>query len=69
MSRYAVLNKPVHTNRNLTSAEARALRAAGVSCSTAWVISPSGSGTSGQLYRPIRGTSSVESTGLHVFPA
>lgn len=52
MKRVSILNSPVRYIRNLTSAECGNLRADGVSCSPAWVVSPDGSesGSGGSLY-------------------
>lgn len=49
-----ILNSPVRTIRNLTSAECKNLRLEGVSCSPAWAVSPDGSEShsGGYLYRP-----------------
>jgi hypothetical protein len=49
-----ILNSPVRNMRNLTSAECANLRAEGVSCSPAWMVSPDGSesGSGGRLYSP-----------------
>jgi len=49
-----ILNSPVRNIRNLTSAECANLRAEGVSCSPAWMVSPDGSvsGSGGRLYSP-----------------
>ena len=49
-----ILNSPVRNIRNLTSAECANLRAEGVSCSPAWMVSPDGSvsGSGGCLYSP-----------------
>lgn len=49
-----ILNSPVRSIRNLTSAECANLRAEGVSCSPAWMVSPGGSvsGSGGRLYSP-----------------
>lgn len=49
-----ILNSPVRNIRNLTSAECVNLRAEGVSCSPAWIVSPEGSasGSGGRLYSP-----------------
>ena len=56
MTRVFILNSPVRSIRNLTSAECANLRAEGVSCSPAWIVSPDGSesGTGGHLYSPAR---------------
>lgn len=40
-----------NASRNLTSREAAALRARGVACSTAWLVSPR-SDSVGELFRP-----------------
>ena len=62
------LVRPVVHLRNLTSTEARHLRAAGVPCSPRWKVSPSGSGTSGYLFRPAaRG--GWDNANLFAFPA
>lgn len=57
MNRAFILNSPVRYIRNLTSAECANLRAEGVSCSPAWVVSPDGSesGSGGSLYSPAPG--------------
>lgn len=49
-----ILYSPVRSIRNLTSAECANLRAEGVSCSSAWIVSPDGSesGSGGHLYSP-----------------
>lgn len=49
-----ILNSPVRSIRNLTSAECANLRAEGVSCSPAWIVSPDGSesASGGRLYSP-----------------
>jgi hypothetical protein len=54
MNRVFILNSPVRSIRNLTSAECANLRAEGVSCSPSWIVSPDGSesGTGGHLYSP-----------------
>ena len=58
MNRVFILNSPVRYIRNLTSAECANLRAEGVSCSPAWVVSPDGSesGSGGSLYSPAPGS-------------
>lgn len=50
----AILNSPVRSVRSLTSAECANLRAEGVSCSPAWIVSPDGSEnrSGGYLYSP-----------------
>ena len=57
MTRVFILNSPVRHIRNLTSAECANLRAEGVSCSPAWVVSADGSesGSGGRLYSPAPG--------------
>jgi hypothetical protein len=57
MSRVFILNSPVRSIRNLTSAECANLRAEGVSCSPAWIVSPDGSesASGGRLYAPAAG--------------
>ena len=54
MKRVFILNSPVRNIRNLTSSECALLRAEGVSCSPAWIVSPDGSGdrSGGWLYSP-----------------
>lgn len=67
--RVAVLNSPVRSLRNLTSAECKRLRAEGYSCSPAWVAMPDGSsGTSAHLYEPCA-TGGHNNAGIRAFPA
>jgi hypothetical protein len=64
--RVFILNSPVRNIRNLTSAECSHLRAEGVSCSPAWIVSPNGSesGSEGRLYSPAR-EGGHENTGFY----
>jgi len=57
MKRVFILNSPVRSIRNLTSAECARLRAGGYSCSPNWIVSPDGSesGSGGQQYYPASG--------------
>lgn len=65
-----ILNSPVRNIRNLTSAECANLRAEGVSCSPAWIVSPAGgeSGSEGRLYSPAPGCGH-DNAGIYAFPA
>jgi hypothetical protein len=47
-----ILTRPVRQLRSLSSSEVRNLRAAGVSCSSAWLVSPTDGTACGYLYRP-----------------
>lgn len=57
MNRIFILNSRIRDYRNLISAECANLRAQGVSCSPAWIVSPDGSesGSGGRLYSPATG--------------
>ena len=57
-----ILNSPVRNVRPLTSSEVRNLRAAGVSCSTAWMVSPTDGTACGYLYRPAKRNSGAFAT-------
>ena len=55
--RVSILTGPVDRIRPLTSTELRNLRREGVSCGSAWFVTPNGGGLCGYLYRPApRGT-------------
>jgi hypothetical protein len=47
-----ILTRPVRQLRSLNSSEVRNLRAAGISCSSAWLVSPTDGTACGYLYRP-----------------
>jgi hypothetical protein len=71
MKTVSILTAPVKTLRALTGAEARNLRALGVSCSTAWSVSPRGDGRCGDLFRPAERNTGAFAThaGIHALQA
>ena len=69
MKIYTILNSRVPAGgRHLTSAEARALRREGVSCSEAYTVSPFAPDINygGPVYKSARGGGGLDNTGIMV---